>query len=204
MQDMNENSKYSLMLLIAIVVLVGVAFYFVAPLRQDIDSKQKELTVKQQNLASYQTFATANKDYDTFIKNKKAILAVATEKLPDTVAVSELVKEFSELSKSKGVSLLSVAPPKEESKQVGGAYEVPLKLSVQGNYYKIIDFLQKIEHGARLIVVKQMSVTAANASKNNGDLNISADFVAYSLKKSSASGKEIKKSVQPNVDVNNK
>ena len=52
--NMSENSKYSLLLLGSVLLLVFVVLYIMQPLREDIQKNEQELTQAQQRLASYQ------------------------------------------------------------------------------------------------------------------------------------------------------
>ena len=51
--NMSENSKYSLLLLGSVLLLVFVVLYIMQPLREDIQKNEQELTQAQQRLASY-------------------------------------------------------------------------------------------------------------------------------------------------------
>ena len=90
--NMSENSKYSLLLLGSVLLLVFVVLYIMQPLREDIQKNE-------QRLASYQTFAEQNKDYNAFAAKQEGYLAEAKKLLPDIVTVPELVQEYSNLSK---------------------------------------------------------------------------------------------------------
>lgn len=180
--NMSENSKYSLLLLAAVLLFVIVGFYIVQPLREDIQKNEQELTQAQQRLAGYQTFAEQNKDYNTFAAKQEEYLLEAKKMLPDTVSIPELVQEYSDLSKASGIEFKSVKPPVTELKQVGGAYEIPLNISISGNYFKMVEFLQKVENGARFARLNQTSIDAANENDSSGNLNMSANFTVYSLK----------------------
>ena len=172
--NMSENSKYSLLLLGSVLLLVFVVLYIMQPLREDIQKNEQELTQAQQRLASYQTFAEQNKDYNAFAEAKKL--------LPDIVTVPELVQEYSNLSKECGIQFKSVKPPSGNLKQVNGAYEVPLNISISGNYYKMVEFLQKVENGTRFAKLNKASVNTVKENDASGNLDMTAEFTVYSLK----------------------
>lgn len=180
--NMSENSKYSLLLLGSVILLVFVVLYIVQPLRGDIQKNEQELTQAQQQLASYQTFAEQNKDYNAFAAKQEGYLAEAKKLLPDMVTVPELVQEYSNLSKECGIQFKSVKPPSGKLKQVNGAYEVPLNISISGNYYKMVEFLQKVENGARFAKLNKASINTAKENDTSGTLDMSAEFTVYSLK----------------------
>ena len=180
--NMSENSKYSLLLLGSVLLLVFVVLYIMQPLREDIQKNEQELTQAQQRLASYQTFAEQNKDYDAFAAKQEGYLAEAKKLLPDIVTVPELVQEYSNLSKECGIQFKSVKPPSGNLKQVNGAYEVPLNISISGNYYKMVEFLQKVENGTRFAKLNKASVNTVKENDASGNLDMTAEFTVYSLK----------------------
>ena len=178
----SENSKYSLLLLGSVLLLVFVVLYIMQPLREDIQKNEQELTQAQQRLASYQTFAEQNKDYNAFAAKQEGYLAEAKKLLPDIVTVPELVQEYSNLSKECGIQFKSVKPPSGNLKQVNGAYEVPLNISISGNYYKMVEFLQKVENGTRFAKLNKASVNTVKENDASGNLDMTAEFTVYSLK----------------------
>ena len=191
--NMSENSKYSLLLLGSVLLLVFVVLYIMQPLREDIQKNEQEqyLQLKQradateavqQRLASYQTFAEQNKDYNAFAAKQEGYLAEAKKLLPDIVTVPELVQEYSNLSKECGIQFKSVKPPSGNLKQVNGAYEVPLNISISGNYYKMVEFLQKVENGTRFAKLNKASVNTVKENDASGNLDMTAEFTVYSLK----------------------
>lgn len=140
------------------------------------------MTQAQQRLASYQTFAEQNKDYNAFAAKQEGYLAEAKKLLPDIVTVPELVQEYSNLSKECGIQFKSVKPPSGNLKQVNGAYEVPLNISISGNYYKMVEFLQKVENGTRFAKLNKASVNTVKENDASGNLDMTAEFTVYSLK----------------------
>ena len=180
--NMSENSKYSLLLLGSVLLLVFVVLYIMQPLREDIQKNEQELTQAQQRLASYQTFAEQNKDYNAFAAKQEGYLAEAKKLLPDIVTVPELVQEYSNLSKECGIQFKSVKPPSGNLKQVNGAYEVPLNISISGNYYKMVEFLQKVENGTRFAKLNKASVNTVKENDASGNLDMTAPLTtAYGV-----------------------
>ena len=52
--NMSENSKYSLLLLGSVLLLVFVGLYIIQPLREDIQKNEQELTQAQTNTLTLQ------------------------------------------------------------------------------------------------------------------------------------------------------
>ncbi len=181
---MSRNSKYFLLLLCSVLLFALMLLYILQPLRNAVQENNRELTKRQQRLAAYQTFAFQHKDYADFTNKQKEELLAAEKALPDAIIVSDLIQEYSNLMRVSGIQFKSVASPDSSLKEVDGVYAIPLKFTIGGNYYKIVDFLKKVENGDRFTILNQVSIVADENGKNEGDLKMSADFTAFSLKNS--------------------
>lgn len=99
------------------------------------------------------------------------------------MTVPELVQEYSNLTQEAGIQFKSVKPPSGKLQQKNGAYEVPINIAISGNYYKIVDFLQKVENGTRFAKLDKTSVSAVTSNNDtSGNLDMTAEFTVYSLK----------------------
>lgn len=184
--EISPNNKYALILLGSFATLLVVVIYCVLPLRTDIAGNDQMLVTEQQRLASYQSFAEQNKDYQAFQEKHLLNLVEAKKLIPDKVTVTELVTEYNTLAEECGVALKSVKPPAGNSqiKKVAGVYPYPIKMTIVGNYYKIINFLARLEHEKRFVNINGISIETQTARKGTGEVVIVGDFSVYSIQNS--------------------
>lgn len=178
--NMSDNLKYSIVFLVVLLICVGVFIAFIRPLWTD---RQKlDLDIQQANtkLAALQTFKAQNPDYEALLNVQKAKVADAQKKLPDTVAIPELMAEYSKLADAHDIVLNSLVP-KEVSK-AGNAFAQPLEMNLSGDYFQLINFLNIIEDGGRFVSINGVSLGTGNS--NSGMLNMTARFMVYSLQNS--------------------
>lgn len=59
---------------------------------------------------------------------------------------------------------------------------MPLNISISGNYYKMVEFLQKVENGGRFAKLNKASINTVKENDTSGNLDMTAEFTVYSLK----------------------
>ena len=174
----SSTMKYTLGFLL---VFVLCCFCFIAVIYPLYTDRQKLKTTLAQNnvrLATLQTFAGQNKDYDALVKLQNMKLAAAKKKLPDEISVPELLTEYSKLAAQTGVQLLDLAPGRVN--RTSNALELPINITLEGDYFKLITFLQQMESGERFVVINGAGYDAQKSGEN---LKMKANFVVYALKK---------------------
>ena len=172
------NTRYLILLMLAVFFAFLLYMQFISPLRDDIQKVETQLLQANTRLAAIQTFAGQNKDYESFLKIQTLKVEEAKKKLPDTVTIPELVAEYSKLAMVNKVVLESLKPPTEVKQDKGGAFAVPLKLTLSGDYFNLVEFLQQVEKGTRFATIQSVDFS----SDGKGALKMNADFVVYALK----------------------
>lgn len=193
LSEISVNTRYMLLFLLALVFSSLIVLEFVLPLRAETAKAESQLQQANAKLAAIQTFAGQNKDYAPFLKLQTLKLEEAKKKLPDTVTVPELVSEYARLASVNGLSLDSLKPPAEVKAEKSGVFPLPLKMTVSGDYFKLVEFLQQIENGTRFTNIK----TVDFAADNKGLLKMNADFTVYTLKNPKPPAKAAPKTAAP-------
>ncbi len=172
------NTKYLLMMIFAVFFAFLISMQFIMPLRDDTNKTETQLLQANSRLAAIQTFAAQNSNYDAFLKLQTLKLEETKKKIPDMVTVPELLAEYSQLAQVNKITLESLKPPASIKQSNGGAFAFPLKLTLSGDYFNLVEFLQQVEKGARFTTLQSVDFS----SDGKGTLKMNADFVVYSLK----------------------
>ena len=135
--------RYLILFILASFFMALVAIQFIMPLNEDTKKKEEQLLQANTRYAALQTFATQNQDYEALLKIQNLKVSEAKKRLPDAVTIPELVAEYSKLALVNGIILESLKPPTEVKPDKGGAFAVPLKMTLSGDYFKIVEFLQQ-------------------------------------------------------------
>lgn len=178
LEKISLTTRYLILLILTVFFAFLLYMQFISPLRDDTQKVESQLLQANTRLAAIQTFAGQNKDYDSFLKIQTLKVEEAKKKLPDTVTIPELVAEYSKLAMVNKVVLESLKPPTDVKQDKGGAFAVPLKLTLSGDYFNLVEFLQQVEKGTRFTMIQSVDFS----SDGKGALKMNADFVVYSLK----------------------
>jgi len=176
--DITGNMKYVVGLMAVIILFIICLFFVVLPLNRDRKVQEAKLVEANKRLAVLQTFAGQNQNYDALLKIQEMKIAAAHKKIPDTVSVEELISEYNKIAEATGVQLLGVAPNK--AVKTANVYVLPINVSLQGDYFRLITFLQQVENGDRFV---QVQGAEYGAQSEGADLKMKANFVVYALKK---------------------
>ena len=137
--------------------------------------------VKRQKLAAYQTFAQQHADYPSFETAQRLKVQKAQLRLPDQMSIADTLRDYTRKAEQSGIQLVNVKTPAAGNiKQQDGAFPFPLTIKVTGNYFKIVDFLQRVENGDRYAKLQQVVISG---NESNGDLTVDSQLTVYSLKK---------------------
>ncbi len=178
---LSKNNQYILLLFGAVIIFIFTILTVVMPLRQDNQKDGALLITKRQQLAAYQTFSQQNRDYDTFAAAQRLKLQRAQLSVPDQVSIPDVLRDYSGKAEHAGIAINNIkTPAANQIVKDGNAFAVPLQVKLSGNYYKIVDFLQEMEHGERFAKLQQVNITG---NEKNGDLKVDAQLTVYALKK---------------------
>lgn len=151
----------------------------IVSLQKSIDEEKailNQLTTKTENLT------TGKKNYenlDTSVKSQLFSL------LPDSTALPHLINSLNSLSETSQASVsgiqfqpVDLQGPSKKLSKVATVREVDFVVNVQGSYKSLVDFLNGLATGDRLISVK-----AVNFNKGSeGSLVMSINATAYYFK----------------------
>ncbi|HIU64357.1 MAG TPA: type 4a pilus biogenesis protein PilO [Candidatus Avacidaminococcus intestinavium] len=167
-----------LLLLLAVIVAILVYAQFILPLTLEKENFDNQILMENTKLAAIQTFADKNANYEAYLHKKTLELEVSKQQLPDTVTIPELVAEYSTLAEQTTVVLETLKPPSAVKADKAGLFVIPIKVTLTGDYFNLVKFLQQVEMGKRFTSIQSVDFTA----NEQGVLTMDADFIVYSLK----------------------
>lgn len=155
------SSRTKLLLGILVLVLVTVLwFLFVfSPRRDAIAAAQAE----QDGAALRQiTLQTALDNLQQIKENELTYLFAIGQmeaSIPTTPQADAFIEDLTFLAESTGVELstISLTPPVADP--LTGGFEVPVSISIDGEYFEILGFLYGVEALDRLVIVDAVSLT---------------------------------------------
>lgn len=176
LKNMTKDNKYLILLILSIIITLGITYFVVSPLSDQIVEKENEVKLINLKIAKVSTFSKKNQDYDKFLKLQELKLNSIYEKMPKNVNVMRVISEYNKLAAFFNLDLETIKPGKEE--QINKKYfKIPFELKVVGNYYNLLLFLQEIEKKGKIIEI--ISPKFVGGKGDNVSLN--ATLLVYSL-----------------------
>jgi type IV pilus assembly protein PilO len=184
-QDLlNSINKLSLaQKLIGVVVLVAVItglnwYFMIDPDMTQIQQRQAQLRSLEDELIQKQSIANnlAQFKHEKEILERK--LAQALTELPNEANIDDLIRSLSEIGTKSGLVINTIDPQGETKKSFYA--EIPIVMSVTGNYHEIGVFLDSISKLARIVNVTNIKLGGPKTV--NEKLVVSASYVATTFR----------------------
>lgn len=160
------NAKLKLGFLI-IVIGVGHAGYQlnqfeneeVTRLDAELKGLQSQLSGKQTQLQKLQNFAENIERIKQELRELNIQLQTATEHMPRTFELSNLLRKLSKLSQNSGVELIDFSPSGGETPAPGNFYATTdINLRVRGSFAQSLLFFDQLTRMKRIISIKSIEI----------------------------------------------
>lgn len=152
----------------AVVGVVALWWFFVyAPRGRELDDVRDDrqaATATQQSLR-----ATLNRleEIDRQGPQVDAELARLGDAVPETPDLAGFIVGANRIAVESGIDWLSVAPA-EPSAEGPGPATIRLAIQVEGGFFQVLDYLNRLEDLERLVVVDGVTVSAEGAEDGGG------------------------------------
>ena len=146
------SPQYLVILYLALILAlgVGVSTLVLYPQETRISERQRQLQQEMQKVAAVENFVLTNPDMDKHLADLQQALLRAEKSLPGSMDTANFLAEIEKEARAAGVRLTGVKPGAIVDR--AGYREMPLEISVEGNYFATLSFLKKLEDTARFNV----------------------------------------------------
>ncbi|MDA8278351.1 MAG: type 4a pilus biogenesis protein PilO [Actinomycetota bacterium] len=170
---------------IAIGVLILIAFYFLLwkPTSNKIAIEGGALTQAQQQLTTLDGQISSLKSFQEQLPAAQAEANRLSSAVPTTPDLPSFILALNTISQKSGITFLSISPSQAiavSSTSSSGSttntvatatgsnlYQVQVSLQVDGGYFQVLDFINRLDHLPRLVVVNAVNLTASNGSSSS-------------------------------------
>ena len=158
---MDRNDRNILILGVLILVVLGVAYYFLlfSPLRQDYLTRYNELTQKEAQKAKLEQSVAQLENVRRDAPNIERQILELSKRIPEQDEIPTLLVQIESVAIDAGVEQFSITPgPPEAPPNGGGDFSrIPVTMTFLGNYEDLQDFLFRIRNLSRLMTVNQVT-----------------------------------------------
>ena len=159
----------------AIVLLVGGFAYFAyLPKHKQISKLETEYKDLAEKLDKARTTAKQLNFYRTKMKAAEAQFNIVMKALPEKEEIPALLAGISQAARDAGLDITSFQPNAERPKEFYA--EVPIAISVSGNYHNVAMFFDKISNLPRIVTIDTANMVP---DKDGVKLSTSCTAVTY-------------------------
>ena len=159
---------------IAFVVLAGVIFVAgdyvpglpVSAVRADRDGARTNLKNITDEVSRLQYYDVQKAQLTADIQAMQKELDTLKSIVPDDKQVDEFIKAMSESARASNVSLRRLTAKPIEPKDY--FYEVPFEVAVDGPYFQVMDFFERLSRLSRIINVADLSLSTPSGQYQGG------------------------------------
>jgi Tfp pilus assembly protein PilO len=132
---------------LALLIVAAIGFFLLVKPKMDESSTLDERIAEFQSKVDVALAAQGASGGEAI---KVADLFRVTKAMPDTTDMSSVILELNAVATASGVEFISIAPQAPVARE-GGFLAVPIKLTFEGSYYDLTDFLFRLRN---LVIVR--------------------------------------------------
>lgn len=137
--------KHKMVVIASAITILTVFFTFFIwrPQHERIVALTEEFNAEQQQVRVLENFALSHPDANKYLNELDSKRTRVDNLLPNDANISSFLIMLEQNAKASGVRLEQVQPSQAVNKN--GYREIPVSMSIKGNYFQLLDFLQRME-----------------------------------------------------------
>lgn len=144
-------------------ILFGGFWFLNKPQLEELDKKKQEIVGMKEEFELKQREAASLESYKKQMVEIKKTFGVLLRKLPSKTEVPALLEDISNAGISSGLRFTSFKP---QAENVFSFYaELPVELSVVGDYHQLAEFVSKISSLDRIVMVRDFTISKGGDDK---------------------------------------
>lgn len=172
--------KQKIFLTVLICLLVGVGYYYLyyKEASQQIATLQTKLSELQSKIKEQEVIAKNLPSFQAEVRRLEDQLGLLLDQLPNSAEIPSLLKNVSDLGRESGLDFLKFAPRGEVRK--GFYAEIPVTISVTGEYHGFALFADKVSHLPRIVNLSDIVFSNPKAmGEDRRQVNVSCTATTF-------------------------
>ncbi len=150
---------------LAVVLLWYFALY--KPKGDDLKKANANLTQAEQEHQSLQATLTRLRALAQTRPQQEATLRRLSAAVPETPELAAFILAANQIASQSGIDWLSVAPTPPAANTTGGPSVVALSVQIQGGFFQVLDYLNRLEKLERIVVIDTINVAASEPTSGS-------------------------------------
>ena len=153
-----------------VAVLVIIVWYaaIYSPKNHDLSKAQDDLAVAQSQQGNLQTQLGSLRDLEANRAKQQAALQKLNAAVPTTPDLAGFILQANDIATQAGVNWLQVSPTLPTAPTSGGPTTVNLTMQLEGGFFQVYDYLNRLEDLQRLVVVDTVNLNAKGGDTSGG------------------------------------
>lgn len=164
LSKMPPKQKLLVAVLVSVVVAVGYYYLYYSEASKRIASLQARLAEMSSKIKEQEVIARNLPSFRQEVTKLEEQLKVLLDQLPNSAEIPSLLTNISDLGRESGLEFIKFTPRPEVKKDFYA--EIPVSISVLGNYRSYVLFADKVSHLPRIV---NLSDIAFSQPKRAGD-----------------------------------
>jgi type IV pilus assembly protein PilO len=158
-----------------VAVLVVIVWYaaIYSPKNSDLSKAQDDLKTAQSQRDNLQTQLSNLRDLEANRAKQQAALQKLNAAVPTTPDLAGFILQANDIATQAGVDWLQVSPSLPSASAGGGPTTINLTMQLQGGFFQVYDYLNRLEDLQRIVVVDTVNLTATGDTSNPSDPTLS-------------------------------
>ncbi|MGZ8765460.1 MAG: type 4a pilus biogenesis protein PilO [Acidimicrobiia bacterium] len=144
----------------ALVVILIWFFAFYKPKGDEVSKTNDEVATAERQQQDLDATLAQLQALDKERPQQQATLDKLNAAIPATPDLAEFIFEANTAAAESGVDWLSIAPTPPVASATGGPSEIVLNIQVQGGFFQVLDYLNRLENLKRLVVTDTVNLSA--------------------------------------------
>ena len=152
-----DKAAASLVVFLVVLTALTVLFYQTVYVEQqtDLEEKRQTLFLRQQDLARLETFLQRHGNDSAAEEALKKHTEWSRRLLPDELRTGDFLSDLQGYMLRSKVKVIGLTPGVSEQKE--GFCRQRIEMTVEGDYFQLLDFIRLLEQQDRFVIVENIS-----------------------------------------------
>jgi Tfp pilus assembly protein PilO len=176
--------------IVAGAVVLVLLWYLVlfSPTSSDASAAKSKVAEEQRNQQELKNEIARLKELSANAPQQQADLRALQAAIPQNPDLGQFILQANEIASSSGIQWLSISPTPPAASTGGANSTIAVSMQIQGGFFQLLDYLNRLEDLDRLVIVDSISVTAAGGSTGTGASGSSGSASATTFDTGSSDG----------------
>lgn len=148
---------------VVLVLLWYIALF--SPASSDLNDTKDKVAAEQRNQQELKNDVARLKELSANAPQQQADLRALQAAIPQNPDLGQFILQANEIASSSGIQWLSISPNPPAASTGGGANStIAVSMQIEGGFFQLLDYLNRLEDLDRLVVVDSINVTAGGGS----------------------------------------